>query len=111
MATKVNQIIDQGADFTTTIPVTSANGSPVDLTGYTGAAQMRKHYDAKKYYTFTITFPTPRANGNVVMSMTANTTNSIPAGRYVYDLEITAADGAKRRVVEGMVTVTPQVTR
>lgn len=111
MATKVNQIIDQGADFTTTIPVTSANGSPVDLTGYTGAAQMRKHYAAQKYYAFTVTFPSPRTDGDVVISMTANTTNAIPAGRYVYDLEITSSDGAKRRVVEGMVTVTPQVTR
>ena len=38
------------------------------------------------------------------------TTSTMTAGRYVYDLELTDADGLISRIVEGTVTVTPQVT-
>ena len=44
MATKTNLVIDQGSTFSVTISVLDADGAVVDLTNYTGAAQMRKHY-------------------------------------------------------------------
>jgi hypothetical protein len=40
----------------------------------------------------------------------ANTSNLTP-GRYVYDLLITSGPGIKTRVVEGIITVLPSVTR
>ena len=46
-----------------------------------------------------------------MLSMSANTTNSIAAGRYVYDCELTDSNGIVSRLVEGIVTVTPGVTR
>ena len=36
---------------------------------------------------------------------------SIPAGRWLYDVEITSPSGTKTRVVEGVVTVNPQITQ
>jgi hypothetical protein len=33
------------------------------------------------------------------------------AGRFVYDVEITASGGAKTRVLEGQVEITPGVTQ
>jgi hypothetical protein len=47
----------------------------------------------------------------VALSMNAATTGSITAGRYVYDVESVDASGTVIRLVEGIVTVTPQVTR
>jgi hypothetical protein len=110
MAIKANLIIDQGANFTTTITVTDNDGLPVDLTDYTGAAQMRKHYTSSTSTAFTVALG--GATGTVSLSMTANASANLTAGRYVYDVELTNnGSGIVSRIVEGIVTVTPNVTR
>jgi len=38
-------------------------------------------------------------------------TAALESGRYVYDLVITDASGGKTRVVEGIATVNPSVSR
>ena len=110
MAIKANLIIDQGASFESSFNVTDDDDVTINLTGFTGAAQMRKHYTSVSYYTFNVTIDA--ALGTVTLSMDANTTNTIPAGRYVYDCELTdTGSNIRSRLVEGIVTVTPQVTR
>ena len=109
MAIKANIIIDQGSDFITTLNVSDDDGYAINLTGYTGAAQMRRHYTSVSKYDFDVTVNA--ATGEVSMAMDSELTNSIPAGRYVYDCELTDSSGVKSRIVEGIVTVTPQVTR
>lgn len=109
MAIKANLILDQGADYVTTLTVTNDDGDIIDLTGFTGAAQMRKHYTSVTSYEFTVTINA--GQGTVDLSLSANTSNTIPAGRYVYDCELTDSNGKKSRLVEGIVTITPQVTR
>jgi hypothetical protein len=108
MAVKANLLIDQGVDFTTTVNVTDDYGDPIDLTGYSGAAQIRKHYTSLTAYSFTVEV---NSTGDVHLTLSANTSNTIPAGRYVYDCELTDSSNKKSRIVEGIVTVTPQVTR
>lgn len=110
MSIKYNVVIDQGADFSTTIILREANGAFTNLTGMIGASQFRKTYTASKFYTINVDFGA-RANGELILSMSANATNNVPAGRYVYDCELTDSGGKKIRAVEGIVTVTPQVTR
>jgi hypothetical protein len=109
VALKANIVIDQGTDFSTSINVTNDDGDIVDLTGYTAAAQMRKHYTSSNSHNFTTSISAEQ--GIVTISMTANTTAAITAGRYVYDCELTSSSNAVTRLVEGIVTVTPQVTR
>lgn len=110
MAIKANLIIDQGADFLTTIDVTDDDGNAIDLSNYTGEAQIRKHYSSITYYSFDVV--ANNANGTVILSLSANTSNTMPYGRYVYDCELTdTTNGKKSRLVEGIVTITPQVTR
>jgi hypothetical protein len=108
MASKANLIIDQGTTFTTTITVTDDDGTALDLTDYTGAAQIRKHYTSSNSVNFSVSITA--ATGEVTLSLTANATANIVAGRYVYDCELTNS-GTVSRVLEGIVTVTPQVTR
>jgi hypothetical protein len=109
MALKANITIDQGTSFATTIDVTDEEGNLVDLTGFTGAAQMRKHYTSVTSTSFTVSINA--SLGAVSLIMTANVTNSIAPGRYVYDCELTDTAGTVSRLVEGIVTVTPGVTR
>lgn len=108
MATTANLVIDQGTTFTTTINLTNDDGSEKDLTDYTVSSQIRK-----SYYTSTYTaFSTSKADlaGEITLSLTATQTSALKAGRYVYDLEITSSEETVR-VIEGIVTVTPEVTR
>ena len=45
------------------------------------------------------------------MEMSDETTANIRAGRYVYDVEIEYPTGSVERIFEGIVTVSPNVTR
>lgn len=109
MATKANLSIDQGTTFNTVITLTDSEGNPIDLTTYTGASQMRKHYTSSTAYTFSVDLG--GANGTITLGMTANATANIASGRYMYDVEITSGAGEVSRVFEGIVTVNPNITR
>jgi len=111
MAAKANIVIDQGSDYSTIITVTDDDGDAVDLTGYTGSGQMRKHYTSETKTDFNISFASPRFSGKVEISMARDVTETLEPGRYVYDVEITSASNIRSRLVEGIVTVTPEVTR
>jgi hypothetical protein len=109
MSIKANIVIDQGSTFQTSINVTDEDDQPIDLTGYSAAAQMRKHYTSSNAYSFFASIsPTL---GIVTLAMTANVTNTIAPGRYMYDCELTDSNQATTRLIEGIVTVTPGVTR
>ena len=108
MAAKVNIVIDQGATFNTTYTIHDAIDEPIDFTGFTANSQIRKAYSSSNSYVFDVVLSN---NGLVTLSMNAATTSSIVAGRYVYDVEVESLSGIRSRIVEGIITVTPQVTR
>ena len=110
MATVANIFIDQGSDYSNIITVAATNGQALDLSGYTVASQIRKSYTSTTAYPFTASVYNA-AQGKVRITLTAAQSELIPPGRYLYDLEITSSAGAKRRVIEGIVTVTPQITK
>ena len=102
--------LEQGADFTTTVTVNGSDGSPTNLLNYTGAAQIRKSYYSTTANNFTVTISNA-ANGEITMAMTAANTANLTPGRAVYDLLITSPTNVKTRVVEGIATILPSVTR
>lgn len=108
MAIKANLIIDQGTDYSTSITLTDDEENVIDLTGYTANAQIRKTYSSSNSVTFTTTI-TP-AQGVIVLSLTDSQTANIVPGRYVYDVILTTGSTTSR-IIEGIVTVTPRVTR
>lgn len=108
MAAKVNIVIDQGTTFNTTYTIHDAVDEPINFTGYTANSQIRKFYTSSNSYPFTVAMT---SDGQVSLSMTANQTGNIAAGRYVYDVEVESGSGVRSRIVEGIVTITPQVTR
>jgi len=107
MAIKANLVIDQGSTFASSIELLDQNDEAMDVSGYSSRAQLRKHYTS----TNAVSFSTGLANGTLVISLTANQTASIVSGRYVYDIELIDGAGTVTRILEGIVTVTPEVTR
>lgn len=108
MATQSNITIDQGTTFSTTLTLTNDDGTDKDLSDYTVTSQIRKSYYTSTYTDFT----TAKVNleGEITLSLTPTQTSALKAGRYVYDVEI-ASDAETLRVLEGIITVTPEVTK
>ena len=111
MASILNQIIDQGSTFSKSITVYQTDGATIqNLTGYTVSSQLRKNYTSSASTTINASINNA-AGGLIVMSLTAVQTAALKSGRYVYDLQITAADSTVTRVIEGVITLRPEVTK
>lgn len=110
MATVANIFIDQGSDYSNIVTVTASNGQPLNLTGFTVASQMRKSFSSSTAYGFNASILNASL-GRVRLQLSAEQSEAIPPGRYLYDVEVTSSNGAKSRVVEGIATVTPQITK
>ena len=105
-----NFILEQGATFTRTLTV-QENNSAMNLTGYSVASKMRSTHDSSTVVgTFTCTISNA-SGGVIVMNMTSSITGAIEEAIYVYDLEIASGSGTVTRLLEGEVTVNPEVTR
>lgn len=112
MAISQNLVIDQGTTFTAEVSIFTDDKYRYDLLSYTAAAQMRKSPTSTTATSFTCTVGTPPYQGVVTISLTATQTLALTPGRYMYDVVITnTASGAKYRAVEGIITVTPAITR
>ena len=109
MATRVNIIIDQGTDFSTAINLTDSSGVNLNLTGYSAASQIRKTFSSSNSTAFTCTLTT--ANSTLTLALNNSVTAAMSPGRYVWDPELTNSSGTISRILEGMVTVTPEVTK
>jgi len=110
MAVYSNIVVDQGADYSASIDVTDSDGDNLNLTGYTGAGQIRKTYSSSTAVDFAVSVTSPATAGVLNISLTNAQTNAMKAGRYVYDVEITSSGGTKTRVLEGQLEITPGVT-
>jgi hypothetical protein len=110
MAIKANLVIDQGTTYSTELDLTDENGDGILLAGYTANAQMRKWYTSSNSVVFSTSVD--NSTSSITLSLSANQTSSLAAGRYVYDVTITdTGTNTITRLVEGIVTVTPRVTR
>jgi hypothetical protein len=89
--------------------LTDDNGDMLQLAGYTANSQIRKWYTSVNAAA-TFTTSINASAGIITLSLTSSQTNNLVSGRYVYDVEIDNGTTISR-IVEGIVTVTPQVTR
>jgi hypothetical protein len=106
-----NLTINAGADFAQSFQLGSGDSdAPLDLTGYTAYAQMRKHAGSLNPVTFTTIVSSPSTLGKIVIALSSDQTSQLKPGRYLYDIIIERLD-VKTRVVEGMVLVREGVTR
>ena len=112
MAAIANLTVDQGTSFTSDVTVKDANGNAFDLTGYTAVAKMAKGFaSTRTRTTITTTIAADATSGVVTLSLSSTVSAGLDAERYVYDLEITqTSSGNVTRVIEGIITVRPQVS-
>lgn len=103
-------VIEQGATFSTILNVEDNYGNAINLHSYTANSMMRKSYYSSTSYRITSNV-TGTANGEITLSVTSANTTVLTPGRYVYDVLITSPASVVTRVVEGIVTVMPSVTR
>lgn len=103
--------LEQGADFSISISLDDVSGANFNLESYSASSQMRKsYYSSNASATFNVSTGATPSSGIIVMTLdSANTANIYP-GRYVYDVYVSNQE-TRVRVLEGIVTVTPQVTK
>jgi hypothetical protein len=108
-----NFTIDQGSTWTLQLVYTDANGTAINLTGYTAKMQLRSKFGSD---TAVLTLATggqgiviTPLTGTLNLTATDEQTGAISPGFYVYDLELDLA-GVITRLIQGQVTLSPQVT-
>jgi hypothetical protein len=110
MTTEVNFEIEQGSTFLRTMSVIDNNNTPVDLTTYTLAGQLRRSYSSSEFIDFDIVILNP-VLGRIAVSLTGLVTATLTHSKYVFDVNATNADDVILRIMEGLITVSPNVTR
>lgn len=110
-----NITIEQGSTFTLNLTWKDSSGAAINITGYTARMQVRKSVDAAST-TLSLTsgagdITLGGAAGTISITVSAASTASIASGNYVYDLELVSGAGVVTRLLQGAVTVSPEVTR
>lgn len=90
--------------------VKDSAGVILNVTSYTISSMMRKNYSSSSSNNFT-TFIVDASNGVINLTMTAANTTNLTAGRMLYDVLVTSPTSIKTRVVEGIITILPSITR
>lgn len=109
MAISVNHDMDQGSNFLFSVVAKGATGVPLDLSsGYTAYSQMRRYPSSKTAVTLSASIT--GSTGNILVSLSATGTAAVKEGVWFYDVEIAKGTNVQR-VVQGMITVYPEVTR
>lgn len=103
--------VDQGSTFETSIDLVADDGTSINVTNYIFSGQIRKSYYSSSPTANLNIVITDAANGNIAVSLNAATTTNIKAGRYLYDVKMTDTANTVTRIVEGIITITPQVTK
>lgn len=109
MTTQANLYVDQGVDFSIDLDV-SIDGEVITLDDKDFYCSFAKLYST-----------TPTANAAVVplvgnnsiieLSVSGETTENISPGKYVYDVIMVSPSGTKTKILEGLITVIPTITR
>jgi hypothetical protein len=113
----LNLTMYQGASFDYNLVWNTTEGTvttPVDLTNWSARMQMRLSYTTAEP-ALSLTSGTGitlgGTAGSILIEATATQTAGIAAGPYVYDLELVSPASVVTRLIEGRITVDPEVTR
>ncbi len=111
MAQFVELELDQGTDFNFDLDLADDNGVAIDITNYAFSSTIRKsYYSSGIAANLTVTILNA-ANGSLTFTLNAATTSNVKAGRYLFDVKQVDNVNTTTRLVEGIITVNPQVTK
>lgn len=114
---KQDLLIRQGADFSVTVTLENANATPMDLTGATVRAHMRKRADGALVKSFNVVV-TDADNGEFTFGLSNAETALLTCGeslteaasRYVWDMELQDSLGRVTPLFYGVVSVFREVS-
>ena len=107
-----NLVIYTHTDFEQTFVLEdSQSNSAMNLTGYTGCAQLKRYESSSKSADFAVNFSNDRTTGRVTLEMSASVTADIKPGKYFYDLLLKNGAGSVTRIVEGTALIKKSITR
>ena len=113
-ATTYDILIEQGATYSQLVTY-KESGVAVNLTGYTARMQVRSTLESA---TTVVELTTANgrialggAAGTITLTISATDTASLTAGRGVYDLELVSGSGIVTRLLQGVATISRNVTR
>ena len=109
MSDKYNIVAEQGATFNLNFRV-ETDGVAWNLSTYTFAMQVRRSTSSSTTL-LNVTSATMTSAGHVSVTVSAATMSDVPAGRWVYDIELTSSGDEVTRILEGRFIVSPQVTQ
>ena len=109
MSGKYNIVAEQGATFNLNFRV-ETDGTAWNFSDYTFAMQVRRSTSSSTTL-LNITSATMTSLGRVSVTVPAATMSDVPAGRWVYDIELTSSGDEVTRILEGRFIVSPQVTQ
>jgi len=113
-ATTYDLLIEQGATFSQVITY-KESGVAVNLTGYTARMQVRATLESASTLVELTTANSRIAlggtAGTITLTISATDTEALTAGRGVYDLELVSGSGIVTRLLQGVATISRNVTR
>jgi hypothetical protein len=113
-ATTYDILLEQGATFSQVITYKD-NGVAVNLTGYTARMQVRATLESAstlvELTTANSRIALGGAAGTISLTISATDTAALTAGRGVYDLELVSGSGIVTRLLQGVCTISRNVTR
>ena len=113
MAATANLFIEQGATFTSDVTIRGTDGGVFDLSGYSASAKMALGYaSTRTRTTINTSINSDPTTGIITLSLSPTETSNLEApARYVYDVELLkASDNSVIRVIQGIITVSPNLT-
>jgi len=115
--------ICQGSDFLVTLTITDSDGNPVDLTDHTFRGEIRAYVsspDVVANFSFTkLDQVTDTGKVQIKLSGADSSAITVPDQKsierseinYSYDIESETVSGEEKRWLQGIVALSPEVTR
>lgn len=112
MTAYVELYMDQGATFNNVINITDdVTNSAVNVSGYVVTSQMRRSYYSANISANITCSITNASQGEITLSLPASVTANLKPGRYLFDVKSVDTSNVVSRILEGIITVTGQVSR
>ena len=104
-----NFTVQRRADHSIPIVFKDGNNKPINLTGFTVAAQVWEETRTTKYADFTTTY-TDRAAGSISITLTDEQTATFAPNTLAYDVLLVDGNGLREYYLEGTITVSEGYT-
>ena len=109
MTDRANLYINKNTDFQSPLSFSDDDG-PIDLSDYSFFSQIRKVYSSSAIEDFSFHLVNS-ANGEIEIYLSNEITETLPEGKYQYDILMRHETGETIKVLEGLVFVMSTVTQ